>query len=117
MANHQIYPRQFFKDKAREKGLDIPKTPSRSQMIADKDTKNRFNNSNQPTQLGNVKSLDGLTLTLINPGVAVGTGFNLYKGGLGLVRKIINKGKKLALNFGDDIAAGAASYISSTGKK
>ena len=103
---------QFFKDKAKERGLDTPKTPSRSQMIVDKDTQNRFNNPNQPTQLGNINSTDALTLSLINPAGLARTGFNLSKNIPSIMQRVLQRGKKLAFNFADD----AVNVISSLGQ-
>jgi hypothetical protein len=85
---------QFFKDKAKERGLDIPKTPSRSQMIADKDTQDRFNNPNQPTQLGNVNE-NNILFDILFGAPVISKGFKLIKNP-NIVRKIINKGKDLA---------------------
>ena len=94
MANHTIDPNQFFKDKARERGLDTPKTPSRSQMIADKDTQDRFNDPNRPMQLGNLNQ-SNILFDILFGGPVISQGFKLIKNP-NIVRRIINKGKDLA---------------------
>jgi len=66
----------------------------------------------QPTQLGNINSTDGLTLSLINPVGLARTGFNLYKKVPSIMQKVLRRGKKLAFNYADD----AVNVISSLGQ-
>ena len=68
--------------------------------------------NNQPTQLGNINSTDGLTLSLINPVGLARTGFNLYKKVPSIMQKVLRRGKKLAFNYADD----AVNVISSLGQ-
>ena len=72
-----------------------------------KATRKRLKKENQsfvpPKQkmaLGNINEFNELTLALLNPGVIIGkAGFHLAKtgakGGMNLVRNVLNRGKKL----------------------
>ena len=103
---------QFFKDNARNRGLTTPKTPSRAQMIMDKDMQDRFNNyDDQPTQLGNANE-DNTLAFIMSGGPVIRQGFNLSKKAPSIIGKILKKGKNLAFNFADD----AVNVISSLGQ-
>ena len=104
-------PKQFFKDNARNRGLTTPKTPSRAQMIMDKDMQDRFNNyDDQPTQLGNANEDNTLAFILAG-GPVIRQGFNLSKNAPSIVKKVLKKGKDIAVNFVDD----AVNVVSSLG--
>ncbi|MBC8396239.1 MAG: hypothetical protein H8E16_03975 [Flavobacteriales bacterium] len=100
MSHHNNKPEfsaeQFFKDNARNRGLTTPKTPSRAQMIMDKDMQDRFNNyDSQPTQLGNA-SEDNTLASLFYGGPVIKKGFDIFKN-RNIIQRIMKKGKDLAL--------------------
>ena len=98
MAHHTIMdpnyldPKEKRDKKLTELGLfskNIPKTPSRSQMIADKNSKYP-----PPKQLGNLNQ-SNILFDILFGGPVISQGFKLIKNP-NIVRRIINKGNDLA---------------------
>ena len=115
MAHHnkpESIAEQFFKDNARNRVLTTPKTPSRAQMIIDKDALDSFNNyDGKPTQLGNLNE-DNTLAFIMSGGPVIKQGFNLSKKAPSIIKKFLKKGKNLAVTFADD----AINVISSLGQ-
>lgn len=130
MAHHTIMdpkyldPKEKRDKKLTELGLFLKKDPLKEvldkiaykKIIANNNFDDFKNSYPKPMQLGNINSLDGLTMSLINP-AGIATGFNLSKKMPSIMQEVLKKGKKLVVNFGDDILGAGSTYISSLGKQ
>jgi len=131
MAHHTIIdpkyldPKEKRDKKLRKQGLFLKKDPLKEvrdkiaykKIIANNNFDDFENSYPKPMQLGNINSLDGLTMSLINPAGIAATGFNLSKKMPSIMQGVLKKGKKLVVNFGDDILGAGSTYISSLGKQ